>query len=103
MDVGPWKTRANKVFTFVVRSPTAAEARRLARDEAGGEEGYAWLEEKFSACTELEAEGEPRVIIRMQLRAPSQQDKRRRTEGLPASPQTEGGDRTYAGKRRLMT
>ncbi|MET0165651.1 MAG: hypothetical protein ABW318_11710 [Vicinamibacterales bacterium] len=63
MDVGPWKTRANKVVAFVIRAPTADEARRLARDEAGGEDGYAWLEEKFSTCTELEAKGEAGVII----------------------------------------
>ena len=63
MDVGPWKTRANKAVAFVVRAPTADEARRLARDEAGGEEGYAWLEEKFEYLHRARGRRQAGVII----------------------------------------
>jgi len=63
LDAGPWETRQAKVVGFIVRAETEAQARRLARDEAGGEDGYVWIEERFSACEELPSDGEAGVLM----------------------------------------
>lgn len=63
LDEGPWHTAQDKVVGFIVRAEDEAQARRLARDDAGSEDGYVWIESKFSTCTELLADGDARVLM----------------------------------------
>jgi len=63
LDEGPWHTTQDKVVGFIVRANDEEQARRLACDEAGGEDGYVWIEDKFSTCTELLADGDARVLM----------------------------------------
>ena len=52
-----------KVVGFIVRADSEEQARRLARDEAGDEGGYVWIENQFSTCTELLADGHACVVM----------------------------------------
>jgi len=72
----PWDPWYDKVFGFVIRAETEVDARKLAHKEAGDENRgeflnskianttTPWLDEKYSTCVELTAEGESDVIIR---------------------------------------
>ena len=51
------------VIGFVVRAETETAARMLAREEAGAEGGFVWLDDKLSTCVELLAEGDAGVIV----------------------------------------
>jgi hypothetical protein len=74
----PWEPPFDKTFGILVRAETEADARRLANEKAGyeGRGVYlslgvdedevaedVWLDEKWTTCRELEAEGEPGVIL----------------------------------------
>ena len=63
LDVGPWQTLGAKITGFIVRAEDEEQARRLARDEASAESGYVWIENQFSTCTELLAEGDAGVLM----------------------------------------
>lgn len=63
LDEGPWNTLKDNVVGFIVRAEDEEQARRLARDEAGGEDGYVWMESQFSTCTELLAAGDAAVVM----------------------------------------
>jgi hypothetical protein len=49
---------------FIVRAETELSARRYASEDARAEVGFAWLDDKLTACEELTpAEGEAGVVI----------------------------------------
>jgi hypothetical protein len=51
------------VLGFIVRAETAAAARKLAREKAGDEGGYIWLNGEQSTCVELLPDGDPCVVM----------------------------------------
>lgn len=62
-----WRPWFDKAFGFVIRAETEAEARKIAQG-AGGDEtrnykSEAWVDPKFSTCTELTAEGAAGEVI----------------------------------------
>ena len=60
---GLWDPWFDKIFGFVVRAETEADARSLAAKQSSDEGEKAWIEAQFSTCTELRPDGEPEVII----------------------------------------
>lgn len=69
-DNNPWEPWYEKTFGFLVRAESEQEARRLAHDNADGENHcrtanttQPWLEQQYSTCIELLAEGERGIII----------------------------------------
>jgi hypothetical protein len=48
---------------FIVRAETELSARRYASEDARAEVGFAWLDDKLTACEELTPEGEPGVVM----------------------------------------
>lgn len=66
LDDDPWLPWYDKTHGFIIRAATEQEARLLAT-KAGGDEvrdcRMAWLEEKYSSCTELNEEGESEVVM----------------------------------------
>ena len=71
----PWKPRYDKAFGFVIRSNTEDEARYIANENGGDENGPVsfstyrtggnpWLDPKLSTCIELLPDGEPGLVIR---------------------------------------
>ena len=60
---GPWKPWGDQVIGLIVRAETEAKARKFAREEAGGEDAYIWLDGKYSTCAELLPDGEPGIVI----------------------------------------
>ena len=63
----PWEEWYDKAFGFVVIAENEHQARQLASreggDEKNGQVGNPWTNFNYSTCTELVAEGEPRVVI----------------------------------------
>lgn len=75
-DDNPWEPWFNKIFSFVIRAETEDRARQLAQESAADEgnpleEGSktAWLDQKYSDCTELLSEGSREVILHDRHRA----------------------------------
>lgn len=73
----PWDPWYDKSFGFVVRAKTEIQARKMAHEKAGDENSGGWgtvkyktktpwLDEKYSTCTELIADGPKKLIIRDQ-------------------------------------
>ncbi len=69
----PWEPWYDKVFGFVVRAATEAEARAFAQQREGNEtdatdpEGRtaAWSSDRYSTCEPLmEEDGEPGIVLR---------------------------------------
>jgi hypothetical protein len=67
----PWEPWYDKAFGFVARAETEEEARALAHDNAGDENGELsggtinpWKEAKYSSCVELLPEGDAGVVVR---------------------------------------
>lgn len=66
----PWSPWYDKVFGFVVRAETEAEARAVASEEGGDENRevsgarYPWIDPHYSTCEPLTDEGEPGLVIR---------------------------------------
>ena len=48
---------------FVVRAETETAARMLAREEAGGEGGFVWLDAERTTCVELTPEGDAGIVM----------------------------------------
>jgi hypothetical protein len=49
---------------FVIRAETAEDARVIASQQRGGDEGArTWLEPERSSCCELTADGPPEVVL----------------------------------------
>lgn len=68
-EVGAWKPWYDKAFGFVVRACSEEDARNIADDNAGAENGWnnkrhPWLDANQSICTELTTEGDVGVIMR---------------------------------------
>ena len=64
----PWDPWYDKAFGHVVRAATEHEARKIADANAGAENresylGKPWIDERYSTCIELIADGEPGIII----------------------------------------
>jgi len=71
----PWKPWYDKVFGFIVRAETEAEARKYAdvnaREENIGEflgekmseTKHPWLDENYSTCIEMNSDGNAGVIM----------------------------------------
>lgn len=81
----PWEKHYDCCFGFIIRAETESEARNFAHENAGYERGYdyyydpedddetadkvkpfcyyAWLDERYSTCTELKSDGEAGMII----------------------------------------
>jgi hypothetical protein len=72
----PWDPWYDKAFGFVVIAASEAQARELAMVDAGDEKRgefmsektantkTPWLDEQYSTCVELTADGDERVVIR---------------------------------------
>ena len=63
-----WELRAkdpapDTVIAFVVRAEHATAARMLAREEAGGEGSFIWLDPKHSSCAELKPKGDAGIVL----------------------------------------
>jgi hypothetical protein len=64
----PWQPHHERAFGFVVRAADAEEARWLAH-QAGGEENGTiegirpWLDDSYSTCEELAGDGGPEVLL----------------------------------------
>ena len=48
---------------FIVRAETELSARRYASEDPLAEDGFAWLDDKLTACEELTPEGEAGVVM----------------------------------------
>ena len=71
----PWEPWYDKIFGFIVRAETEAEARKIANENAGYENigeslsnktantKEPWLDEKYSTCIELTGSGEAGMIM----------------------------------------
>jgi len=68
-DISPWFPWYDKSFGFVVRASSEENARKLADDAAGYENGITlkvknpWLDEQYSICRELTSDGPEGVIM----------------------------------------
>jgi hypothetical protein len=62
-DAAPWTSPDGKVLGFIVRAESETAARMLAREEARGEGGFVWLDEKLATCTELLPDGDAAVVM----------------------------------------
>jgi len=75
VDGDPWKPLYDKCFGFVIRAEDEQRARQMADDEAGDENDgefmgektantlTPWLDDKYSTCTELTANGEEELVV----------------------------------------
>jgi hypothetical protein len=64
----PWEPHHDKAFGFVVRAATEEEARWLAQESGGAENGRLpgvrpWLDEQYSVCEELRPDGPAEVVL----------------------------------------
>lgn len=59
----PWIMWYDMVFGLVVRAETEMHARELASTYHSNEGQRAWLDQRFSTCTELTTEGPAEVIL----------------------------------------
>lgn len=66
--VDPWQPWYDKCFGYVVRAATEEEARALAHEKAGDENGDVkgvspWLDPEYSTCVPLGDEGEAGIVM----------------------------------------
>jgi hypothetical protein len=64
----PWQPPFDRAFGFVVRAADEEEARWVAHQAAGEENGTLdgiapWLDASYSACEEMEADGASEVVL----------------------------------------
>jgi hypothetical protein len=71
----PWYPWYDKIFGFIIKAETEAEARNIANENAGNENngtflGYKiantntpWLDSKYSTCIELTNDGKAGIIM----------------------------------------
>jgi hypothetical protein len=64
----PWSPHSGRAFGFVVRAKDVEEARWLAHQAAGAENEtipgvHPWLDEGYSVCEEIPANGSAEVLI----------------------------------------
>jgi len=62
-NADPWIQFHDCMFGFVVRADSEAVARSIAATSAGDEGPKAWLSAQNSTCEELQAAGQPGVIL----------------------------------------
>ena len=69
-DENPWEPWCDTKFGFVIRAGSEARARIIAQSLAGFETHNApltsktpWLDDKYSTCDELTAEGDEEVLL----------------------------------------
>jgi hypothetical protein len=65
----PWEPWYDKAFGFVVRAENEEQARTMANDDSGDENGWkkemnVWLSPVYSTCNELTADGNLGIIIK---------------------------------------
>ncbi len=68
----PWEPWYDKAFGFIIRAETEYDARKLAHENAGDENGgyfattinSPWLDEKYSSCKRLVEQGDAGVVLR---------------------------------------
>jgi hypothetical protein len=66
-NTGPWNPWYDKAFGFVIRAPTARQARVMAQADAGDEAREypkAWLDPALSSCQELKPDGKAGLVLR---------------------------------------
>lgn len=51
-------------YGFVIRAPTAIQARTIASENAGDEGNDAWLNNHVTSCIKLESNGPTDIILR---------------------------------------
>lgn len=72
----PWNPWYDRAFGFVIRAESEEAARKIAHEHAGDENRgeflrakianttSPWLDPKYSSCEELNADGEPEMVLR---------------------------------------
>lgn len=69
----PWQPHRNRAFGFLVRARDEEEARWLAHQNAGDENGTLdgvspWLDQNYSTCEELPTEGAAAEVLLVNFR-----------------------------------